>query len=101
MPWVTYSRVLGEFGKNETAARRAYRRFVDAGIEGDMENPLRDALHGIVLGSDDFVRKVQRLVSTRPDDGAVPALRALRPRPTIEQIIAATVLLQTELDKAP
>jgi len=32
-PWLTYRTVLGEFSREQAKARRAYRQFVQAGVE--------------------------------------------------------------------
>lgn len=89
IPWVTYSRVLGEFGGHDRAARRAYCAFVAAGIEQPSASPLADALHGAVLGSERFVSRVRKLLVKRRDDSDLPVLRRLRERPSVEQIIRA------------
>ena len=84
--WVNYSRVLGEYGSDAQQARRAYRKFVDEGLQGQVEPPWRDVVHGLILGSERFVAKVRAMVASRPDDRAVPVLRLLRAGPTLEAI---------------
>jgi REP element-mobilizing transposase RayT len=85
--WVTYDRVLGEFGGGEAAARRAYTRFVGMGMEGRLKSPWAGALGGLIVGSDGFAARVGRLLGKRPADGEVPQLERLRQRPSLERII--------------
>ena len=89
IPWVTYDRVLGEFDTSSGLARRAYTRFVRAGIEEPPSSPFRAALEGMVLGSDKFVARVRRLLDDRPPDRNVPQQEQIRARPSLEEIVRA------------
>ena len=91
LDWVDYDRVLSEFGSDGSRARRAYRQFVEGGLASGVTSPLRDAVHGFILGGDRFVARIEELVLSRPDDGSMPELRALRSGPALEEIVAATV----------
>jgi putative transposase len=84
--WVTYDRVLGELGVPPHLARRAYARFVLAGIDEPPPSPFAGALQGIVLGSDKFVARIRRLLGDRPADRNVPQQEQLRRRPSLEAI---------------
>jgi len=86
LPWVTYSRVLAEFGKDEVAARRGYRRFIAEGLGRSIGSPLESALHGLLLGSDQFADAVRRRLKGRDVDPGVPQQRRLRGRPSLEEI---------------
>jgi putative transposase len=85
--WVSYDQVLGEFGRDRTAARRAYGQFVRAGVAEPPPRPFADAVGGLLLGSERFVARVRELLGEREADIAVPELRQLRPRPSLKQII--------------
>jgi REP element-mobilizing transposase RayT len=85
--WVTYDRVLGEFGGSRSVARRAYARFVQAGVEEPPPSPFAEALEGMLLGSDTFVARVRRLLDDRPTDRSVPQLERVRGRPSLEEIV--------------
>ena len=89
LPWITYDRVLGEFGNTPTLARRAYTGFVRAGIDQPPASPFSDAVEGLLVGSDAFVARVRRLLDDRPSDPAVPQLEQIRARPSLEQIVEA------------
>jgi len=89
LAWVCYDKVLAEFDRQPSAARRAYRRFVRAGIKERQPSPFRQAIGGLVLGSDCFAARIRRLVDNTPDDREVPDMKRLRSRPEMSQISAA------------
>jgi putative transposase len=86
LPWVTYSSVLGEFGREVSKARSAYRRFVAAGVKQPPGNPFAEAVQGLVLGSGSFLSRVRGLLDHRSADRAVPQLAHLRARPSLAEI---------------
>ena len=87
LPWVTYRRVLREFGRQEQEARRQYRRFVAAGIASMPPSPWRDAVEGLIVGGEEFVYRIQEMLGGRRADRSLPALEALRPRPSLSRIM--------------
>jgi len=89
LPWVTYSRVLADFGRNAPAARRAYAAFVRAGIVEQPVSPFVDAIGGLLVGSMAFLDRIQGLIEGRPTDKAVPQLANLRARPSLGAICGA------------
>jgi hypothetical protein len=68
VPWIVYDKVLGEFGRDLSTARRAYGRFVRAGVDEPPPSPFGKAIGGLLLGSEKFVRRIQRLIDARPAD---------------------------------
>ena len=89
VPWVTYTRVLGEFGRDAAQARRAYARFVRAGVAAPPASPFAAAVGGLVVGSQSFVERVKGLLGPRAAEAALPQLAPLRCRPSLERIAAA------------
>ena len=89
LAWVTYEGVLGEFARDETAARRAYRRFVNAAIGQACDAPWSDAVEGLIIGSKAFVDRIRGLLDNRTGDAAIPQLRQLVSRPVLARIIEA------------
>jgi len=87
LPWVTYSSVLGEFGRDPGPARRAYSRFVWAGIGEWPKSPFSQAVAGLVVGSDAFLARIRRLVEDQPADRDQPELQRVRGRPSLERIV--------------
>ncbi len=88
LDWVSYERVLGEFGADPAAARRSYVQFVWAGIDDPPIRPWKDAFGGLIVGSEVFASRVRRMLEGRPAAADVPQLRALRPRPDLKRIAA-------------
>jgi REP element-mobilizing transposase RayT len=90
--WVTYTDVLESFGSAARAAMRAYREFVEEGLTSPPKAPWADAVASFVVGSEHFVERVRALVSLRPPDPAIPQLRQMKKRPSLEAITEATVV---------
>jgi putative transposase len=75
--WLDSASVLAEFDRREAKARRAYRQYMAEGLRRELDNPVSRAVHGLVLGSDAFVKKVRRLVAGRGRHPEVPQLGLL------------------------
>ena len=86
LSWVTYRRVLREFGRGVDKSRRAYRRYVAAGVESMPACPWADAVQGLIVGGETFVQKVRGMLAGRSEDRSLPAMKALRPRPALKRI---------------
>jgi len=87
--WVTYRRVLREFGRDADEARREYRRYVADGAASRPACPWDEAVGGLIVGGEAFVEKVRGRLSGRARDRSLPELEALRPRPGLERIVSA------------
>jgi len=87
LDWMTYGRVLGEFGADAGRARRAYRRFVQSGVGRPPKSPFARAVGGLLLGSEAFVDRMRRLLDPQPVDASVPQRERLRTRPALERIL--------------
>ncbi len=89
--WVAYEALLaawrGEAGGSDPA--RAYRRFVEGGIEYPPENPFRAAVWGWILGSEEFVARLRSRLAGEPSCPAVPDQRRLASL-TIEEVLEGT-----------
>lgn len=57
--WLDWPTVLAERGRNESAARIAYKRFVEAGLRDGIPSPLSAAVDGWILGSGAFAERVR------------------------------------------
>ena len=86
--WVTYERVLAEFGGTGIEARRGYCRFVQAGVAEPPPAPWKDALGGLLVGSPSFAMRVRRLLGDRQADQEVPQVEGLWARPSLDRIVA-------------
>jgi putative transposase len=88
LAWVTYERVLGEFGGMGVESRRNYCRFVEAGIAEPPDAPWNNAFGGLLVGSESFAMRVRGLLGNRERDRELPQLQPLRGRPSLERIVA-------------
>ena len=91
--WVCYDRVLAEFGRDLSEARRAYSNFVLAGMDTPPPSPFAKAVGGLLVGSAAFVAQVRRMLHDRSDDAGLPQLRKMQShlhlasRPELQRII--------------
>jgi len=84
--WLDVERVWSLFGETDRAARTAYRRFIQQGIGAP--SPWQALRGQIWLGSQEFLRRVERLARDKPLDN-VPLQQANPTRPTREDIVQA------------
>ena len=61
LEWITYYRVLGSFSSNAVQTRRYYARFVGAGLSDPPPSPFREAVGGLLLGSQRFIDRIRSL----------------------------------------
>ena len=93
LPWITYESVLGELGRisgGEAGRRRAYRQFVNAGLKGALESPFAAAVHGHVIGSEQFVNKARPWLRPGASPRSLPQATWRRGRPRLQAIVSAT-----------
>jgi REP element-mobilizing transposase RayT len=86
--WLDCGSVLGGLAKDQSQARPAYRRFVEAGLSGSLKSPLEAAAGGMFLGSGEWVERWRRRLAEEPVRDAVPAQTQLAWRPTLEDVVA-------------
>lgn len=89
-PWLDWQTILAEISQREGAARIAYRRFVEAGVQTKLVNPLTDTVDGWLLGSPQFVERYQdRGLALRnselAEDSVDPEENVARPIPNSEE----------------
>jgi len=77
--WMAYDSLwrawAGEQGGKD--AKRAYRRFVEAGLSDPPVNPLQAAREGWLLGSEAFLKKLKRTFCEPAQPDQVPAARRI------------------------
>jgi len=90
LDWITYDRVLLDFGPgNATARRRRYKNYVQAGLERPIEYPFAQAVEDLVLGTQAFVDRIRLMISQRDKDPGIRELNQLRVRPSLADVISA------------
>lgn len=63
-PWLDWETVVLEQGASLTSARRAYRRFVEAGMDQSLKSPLQSAYGGMFLGSEPWIERMRRQLAS-------------------------------------
>jgi putative transposase len=75
--WLTIDWLLRYFGKKTGEARQAYRFFVEANM-GEREDPLKEAVAGLILGRVEFVDEIRgKFLGKRQRERDIPSLREL------------------------
>jgi putative transposase len=97
LEWVTYSSVLEEFGSSQIGPRAHYRNFVSEGLELGCDAPGGNMVADLIVGSEEFVAAVRKMVNDREDACGLPQLGRLRERPSVDRIIRAVAdILQVD-----
>ena len=81
--WLTVDWLLGQFGKQQTIAQRAYRQFVEEGMV-KQESPWSNLRSQIYLGSEVFLEETQ----SRLEEGKDPEIPEVQKRPATPRIEA-------------
>jgi hypothetical protein len=85
--WLCTMLILGYFSKRVFGAQNRYREFVNSGVGSEYKTPLKDVVGSTILGSTDFVNDIkERYLRSKSYERELPALRTLRPRPSVELI---------------
>jgi putative transposase len=94
--WLRVDEVLyGRRARQGKEQERAYREYVESLLGAPVvENPLKEALGGLLMGSTEWVRRMQQRL--RGDRREQPAYRILRPRPDWDSVRAAVEKVRGE-----
>ena len=80
--------LLSYFGKNIKSAKQNYKRFVEAGVAGKIQNPNNDVIGGFLLGDSNFVNWVKdTFLSKKAIQKEIPQLKALRPKVSPDLVV--------------
>jgi len=85
--WLDWETVLREHSKDLRNSRRAYRRFVESGIENPPASPVNLAVNGLFLGRTSWVDQMRKRLADEPEDANVPQRKRLAWRPTQTDIV--------------
>ena len=66
----------------------AWHEFLRAALDQPPQSPLARAVGGLIVGTHEFVDRIQRMVEHKPDNGEVPQLQQVRYRPELSVIVA-------------
>ena len=84
-PFLHTDWILGQFSAELPTARRAYSRFVLAGI--GQESPWSGVQGGIVLGNEEFLRSVRSFFQVKEDRQEIPRKERYAPRPSLADLL--------------
>jgi len=77
--WLQRKFILAYFGNKPAAAVKRYRDYVEAIITKKYESPLKERLHAVILGSQDFIDRIKTChLKNRPSDRELPDLNETR-----------------------
>jgi REP element-mobilizing transposase RayT len=86
---VTTDLILGTLSGDNKVARRAYREYVEKGMDEEIRNPMENVYGGVILGGKDFIKQaLGTLKEARLDQEEIARRRELR-KFEIEDVIDA------------
>jgi len=62
LAWIEYDWTLKQFHQDEAEAVNAYKEFIEDGLGKNVLSPLKDVVGGVILGKDEFVRKMKERI---------------------------------------
>lgn len=89
--WLTTEFILGYFDKSESAAQKKYSVFVEEMTGKEHKNPFQQMVASTMLGTPEFVAAIQEQhLDGKSHHRNLPALKQLKGKPTIDQILEIT-----------
>jgi REP element-mobilizing transposase RayT len=85
--WVEYGWVLSKFGREKERARKKYKEFVDEGLKGKPENPLKEIYGQVVLGGEEFKERIKGLLKGQQLGNEIVERKRLKGSPYAEDIL--------------
>lgn len=84
--YVEYAWILSNYGKNKKKSKRGYEKYVEEAIGEKISNPLSSVFGQIVLGGEEFVKKIKQKISKREIGDDIVERRRLRNDVSMEEI---------------
>ena len=85
--WIDTGFLLRQFSGDLAKSRRRFMKFTHEGIKKELEDPAAQSFAGMILGREEFVKQVRSIVNgKRVRQRDFPAFKALKMRPTLEEI---------------
>jgi REP element-mobilizing transposase RayT len=85
--WIEYSWVLGQFGSHAGVAGKKYRIYTEEALEGGIESPLKNVYGQVMLGGDEFVKKIRGMLKGKPLDHQIVERKRLKELPPPHSVI--------------
>jgi REP element-mobilizing transposase RayT len=87
--WLETHWLLSIFGNDQREAKKRYRDFVEEAQNQEIDDPSKDVVSGVILGSVDFVNWVKKEFLTKlADVKELPQLRSLKPGRATEAVLS-------------
>ena len=87
--------LLGQFAEQRKEARRLYYNFVNDGMVGDKKKPWKKLAGQIILGSENFISKMQGMLEEQKEIKEIPKAQRFPGRPSLDELFP----LKTRKDK--
>lgn len=85
--WLHREFILGYFGEDRLAAMQSYQRFLDSVDGAELISPLKERLHSVILGSQEFIDDIKKqILRHREPDRELPELNDQPVQIGIEEI---------------
>ena len=98
--WLTTEFILAYFDKSQPVAQKKYRQFVEELTGIEHASPLQHMVAATMLGSPEFVAAIQEQhLDGKSPDRNLPALKQLKGKPSIDQILEITGSVIKENEK--
>jgi len=94
--WVNYDEVLGQVG----GSRSRYRQFIEEGVEGGYDTPWEKLKGQVILGREEFVRKLKRKTIGKASAREQPSMKvieAVRPDDVLRKVSRKLGIKSAEL----
>jgi REP element-mobilizing transposase RayT len=85
--WVEYSWVLSQFGSRRLGARRKYREYTEQALRKKIENPLKSVHSQVILGGEEFVRRIRGMVTGKGLSHEIIERKRLLEYPRLEEVV--------------
>jgi len=85
--WMEYSWVLSKFGKDKSASRRNYRKYIEEALEGKIETPMKDLYAQVILGGEEFRESVRKMLKGRKISDEIIEKKRLTDKRAPEEIV--------------
>ena len=87
--WIEYSWMLSQFGSQAGVAEKKYRIYTEEALEGEVESPLKNVYGQVMLGGDEFIKKIRGMLKGKPLDHQIVERKRLQVLPTHHAVIKA------------
>lgn len=83
--------LLGQFSVKRKTARKLYFEFVEEGVTDLPEKPWKNLVGQIILGSKNFVTRIQGLITENQQTSEIPKLQRFPGRPALQELFTKKI----------